>query len=564
MTTGKTIPPHSARMTANRSPLTRFVFHSLWVILPFCALLVWTWITWRTDAATRRDRLMESARRYSQQMLDEVTRRLGPWSPIPGTDPTGTPPIPNHDPKAREVLKRYEAGDFEAVLGSPESLRSEAGLPLRSLAAIQLLRRETDPARLAELASTLAESADFSSPVFIREAERRFGQLKLDPPPAFAQWRAKWHRAATEAALARQIDANQPATWQAHDGTRYLIETRPGYRDWRVTREADVIAAAQATEFPGLPEGMNLVISAAGKPVAGPTGKFPLFTVGGEVWTCQVVVDDAGFFERSEASNRNFILLMISLTALAGTFGLVQAGRAYLQAVELSRRQGEFMAAVSHEMRTPLAAMRLLAENLESGVADRTGQRGEHTKLIREECARLGGLVDNVLAFTRDRKPEPHEAFDLPSMVEDVASLMKPLAERRNIHFEVVVSPFPEPPHGDVSALRRAALNLLDNALKHTPDHGKISCRVFPVDAAWWALEVCDTGPGIPLDERERIFEAFYRIGDELRRSTPGTGLGLALVKRSAETHGGRIEVGENPQGGSCFTMTLPLHPPTP
>lgn len=66
------------------------------------------------------------------------------------------------------------------------------------------------------------------------------------------------------------------------------------------------------------------------------------------------------------------------------------------------------------------------------------------------------------------------------------------------------------------------------------------------------------------MDERGRIFEAFYRIGDELRRSTPGTGLGLALVKLSAEAHGGRIEVGDAPQGGSCFTMTLPMHPPKP
>jgi signal transduction histidine kinase len=551
-------------MTANRSPLTRFVFHSLWVILPFCALLAWTWNTWRTDAATRRERLMQSAARFSQQMLDEVTRRLGPWSPVPGTDPTGTPPIPNQDPKAREVLKRYEAGDFEAVLGSPESLRSEAGLPLRSLAAIQLMRRESDPARLAELASVLAESVDFSSPVFIDEAERRFGHLKLDPPPAFAEWHAKWRLAEIGSALARQIDANQPATWLAHDGTLYLIETRPGSGSWRVTREADVIAAAQTGQFPGLPEGMNLVISAAGKVVAGPTGKFPLFTGGGETWTYQVVADDKDFFDRSESSNRNFIVLIISLTTLAGIFGLVQAGRAYLQAVELTRRQGEFMAAVSHEMRTPLAAMRLLAENLESGVADRAGQREEHTRLIREECARLGGLVDNVLAFTRSPKPEPHEAFDLPAMVEDVASLVKPLAERRNITFVTAVAPFEEPPHGDVAALRRAALNLLDNALKHTPDHGKVSCRVLPADAGWWQLEVCDTGPGIPLDERERIFEPFYRIGDELRRSTPGTGLGLALVKRSAEVHGGRIEVGENPQGGACFTMTLPMHPPKP
>lgn len=564
MTNGKLFPPDSPEMTAARSALTRFVLHSLWVVVPFCVLLTWTWSTWRADTVTRRERLMESARKYSQQTIDDVTGRLGHWSPIPGSDPTGTPPLPNHDPKALDVRKRYESGDYEAVLGSPESLRSEAGLPLRSLAAIQLMRKETDPARLTELASVLSESMDFSAPVFIREARFRFGHFKLPSPPALSAWEKKWRRSEIEAALARQIDRNGPSTWKPHDGTLYLVEIRPQYGSWRVTKEADVIAAATESRFPGPPEGTSVVIIAAGKQVAGPTGKFPLFHTKGETWNCQVVVEGEDFFERSETSVRQFITILIAATALAGIFGLVQTGRAYLRAVELARRQGEFMAAVSHEMRTPLAAMRLLAENLESGVADRAGQRDEHTKLIREECARLGGLVDNVLAFTRHKHPDPHEAFDVSAMVEDAAALVKPLALRKNIAFTHMVAPFPEPPQGDVASLRRALLNLLDNALKHTPGGGKVDCEVSPMDSAWWTMTVRDTGPGIPKEEREKIFDAFYRIGDELRRTTPGTGLGLALVKRTAESHGGRVEVTDAAEGGSCFIITLPLHPPTP
>jgi signal transduction histidine kinase len=252
---------------------------------------------------------------------------------------------------------------------------------------------------------------------------------------------------------------------------------------------------------------------------------------------------------------------VLAVAGLAVGFGLVQAGRAYLRAVELARRQSEFMAAVSHEMRTPLAAMRLLAENLESGVADRAGQREQHTKLIREECARLGDLVDNVLAFTRGGNGEPLEFFDVAAMVADVASLVEPMAARRNIEFECAVAGFPEPPSGDVAALRRALLNLLDNALKHTPDSGKVTCRAFSTDNDSWKLEVSDTGPGIPAAERKRIFEAFYRIGDELRRTTPGTGLGLALVKRTAEAHGGKITVNDASGGGACFTLSLPIKP---
>jgi len=170
--------------------------------------------------------------------------------------------------------------------------------------------------------------------------------------------------------------------------------------------------------------------------------------------------------------------------------------------------------------------------------------------------------VANVLAFTREGKPEPHEAFDVAAMIDDAASLVKPMADRRNITFTVSVAVFPEAPCGDVAALRRALLNLLDNALKHAPDGGNVSCRAGTSDENRWIMEVCDSGPGIPISERSRIFEAFYRIGDELRRTTPGTGLGLALVKRTAEAHGGNIDVDDAPGGGARFTLSLPILPP--
>jgi signal transduction histidine kinase len=330
-----------------------------------------------------------------------------------------------------------------------------------------------------------------------------------------------------------------------------------------VNPESDVrAAAAEAMKIPtlNLADGLAVHLSVAGKSVAGQAG-FPFSIKDRDGWKTEVILTDEEAYDRSEIQTRNFITAVISVAGLAALFGLLQSGRAYLRAVELARRQSEFMAAVSHEMRTPLAAMGLLAENLESGVADRAGQREEHTKLIREECTRLGGLVDNVLAFTRDGRAEPYEAFDVAAMIADAASLVKPMAVRRNINFEIHVADFPEAPQGDAAALRRALLNLLDNALKHTPTGGQITCHAHPLDETHWTIEVTDTGPGIPAAERARVFEAFYRIGDELRRTTPGTGLGLALVKRTADAHGGRVEVDDAPHGGSCFTLTLPIHP---
>lgn len=133
-----------------------------------------------------------------------------------------------------------------------------------------------------------------------------------------------------------------------------------------------------------------------------------------DLWRAEIVLADEAAYLRHDLRTRNFMAAVISVAGLAVVFWLMQAGRAYLGAVELARRQSEFMAAVSHEMRTPLAAMRLLAENLASGVADRAGQREDHTRMIREECSRLGDLVDNVLARIRDRS-EIAPVLDLES-----------------------------------------------------------------------------------------------------------------------------------------------------
>jgi signal transduction histidine kinase len=249
------------------------------------------------------------------------------------------------------------------------------------------------------------------------------------------------------------------------------------------------------------------------------------------------VLSDGKAYVRDDERIALRMTALFGISSVALLTGWILAGRSYVRAVDLARRQSEFMAAVSHEMRTPLAAMRLLAENLESGVAERSGQTTQHSRLIREECARLGGLVENILAFTRKRRVSGFEAFDVRNLVEDAVQLVRPLSEKKSVRLAVTVADFPEPPTGDAAEIRRLLLNLLDNALKHAPDGGRVDCTVT-IEGSDWLLEVADNGPGIPKQERSRIFDPFYRIGDELRRATPGTGLGLALVKRTAAAPG--------------------------
>lgn len=120
---------------------------------------------------------------------------------------------------------RYEAGDFEGGLGSPETLRSAAGLPLRKLAALQLLRKESDPVRLGELVALLANSLDFISPPFLEEAERRFAELGIAPPPDLANWCQRWRRTEAEVALFETVllaDDDSLLNWAEQSGEFYL------------------------------------------------------------------------------------------------------------------------------------------------------------------------------------------------------------------------------------------------------------------------------------------------------------------------------------------------------
>jgi len=545
------------------------------LVVPFGVLLGLTLQAWRSDARTRRARVIAEARETAELALTELDRALGPWVAFPEQDTITEPPLPVADPLSRAARERYDAGDFEGVLGSTDAVRSAAGLRLRALAALQLLRKETAPARLTELAAVLVQTMDFTSPPLLEEAVGRFEELKLPPPPALAEWRKRWAMLEVQANLARTIREQPPATttfWLQNDRDSAidLVETNPLTGQWRTHSQYEVAAALSALKLPTLPDGLALRVGVAGEVIGGRCGRDAfqgggfhhcetLATVAHGAWTADVALADPGTFAAYDTRTRRSMAGVLIAAGLAVAFGLWQAGRAYLRAVELAERQAGFMAAVSHEMRTPLAAMRLLAENLESGVADRAGERDDHVRLLRGECARLSTLVENVLAYSGKAQQFHPEPLDLSALLADLTQMIRPLAERHGIRLETSVEPLPEPPQGDAPALRRALLNLLDNAIKHTPAGGIVRCEIRAAVPAHWQIEVSDTGPGVPEAEHGRIFEPFYRIGSELRRTTPGVGLGLALVRRTARAHGGEVAVSNIHGGGARFTLTLPL-----
>jgi signal transduction histidine kinase len=273
-------------------------------------------------------------------------------------------------------------------------------------------------------------------------------------------------------------------------------------------------------------------------------------------------------YDRQQARSRLFSLLILAAT-VTSVIGFLSARRAYLRQEQLGEMKSNFVSSVSHELRAPLASVRLMAENLERGTITEPVRQRDYYRLIVQECRRLGTLIENVLDFARieqGRKQYEFEPTDVAALVQRSVQLMQPVAAEKAVTLQV---DHPEPPPGlmeagsvslDGPAVQQALVNLLDNAIKHSPSGATVTLAVAgqPQPAAL-LLSVADVGPGIPREEHERIFQRFYRRGPELRRETQGVGIGLSIVRHIVEAHGGQVRVESTVGQGSRFVMELPL-----
>jgi signal transduction histidine kinase len=170
-------------------------------------------------------------------------------------------------------------------------------------------------------------------------------------------------------------------------------------------------------------------------------------------------------------------------------------------------------------------------------------------------------VIENVLDFSRreqGREQFEFESTELTTLVNETVELMRPYAEEKNVRLKLTQSGHPLVAEADGRALQRLLVNLIDNAIKHSPADCtvRVGLEAAPPITRLW---VEDDGPGIAPSEHERIFERFYRVGNELRRETQGVGLGLSIVKHIAEVHGGCVKVHSNLGKGSRFIVELPL-----
>lgn len=271
-----------------------------------------------------------------------------------------------------------------------------------------------------------------------------------------------------------------------------------------------------------------------------------------------VLEDDSA----ASASRRlvTYLWAGFAATAIVALAGIV-AGQALRRQLRLARLKTDLTAAVSHELRAPLASAQVLIDGLLSDPQLDPVKTREYLELIAGEQARLSRVIENFLRFARMEGGRGR--FDLaptdPAAV--VASSVDAIRDRvpaACLRVDVAENL----PHvmADANALGTALVNLLDNALKFTPAKKDILVRVY-AEGRHIVFAVRDNGPGIPASEQRRIFRQFYRVDQRLARETSGVGLGLSIVDLVVRAHGGEVQVSSEPGAGSTFSMRLPAMP---
>src|SRR3954447_26044031 len=253
-------------------------------------------------------------------------------------------------------------------------------------------------------------------------------------------------------------------------------------------------------------------------------------------------------------------LLLTSAVLSGGERGAVVAARDTTELTRVADMRRDFVANVSHELKTPLAAIRGYAETLRDGALDEPPTARRFTDRVLSQCRRLQELLDDLLILSRLEGLDAalhREPVDLEAVPRRAVELLTPSAREKRVEIELQEEEVPAV-QGDAGNLERLLLNLLDNAIKYNRPDGKITVRVgrFGTDAL---LEVSDTGIGIPAESIPRIFERFYRVDKGRAREEGGTGLGLAIVKHIAQAHGGQVDVESRMGRGSTFRVRLPL-----
>lgn len=251
---------------------------------------------------------------------------------------------------------------------------------------------------------------------------------------------------------------------------------------------------------------------------------------------------------------QNFILFQGSFFLIALLFGIWKIKDAIDKDIDNNLARSNFMFSVTHELKSPLAAISLALQTLNRREFD-TSKRQELAQNALEDIERLNFLVDNILLAAQLQNYAPHfQPINFSIMLSDLTEKFSEKFPNAHFMFEEVILP---PIYADEQGLHSIFSNLLENALKYSGEKPEILVKLQYANEKY-VCDVCDNGVGVPLNERTKIFDRFYRIGNELTRKSKGTGLGLFIVAELIKSHNGTIRVLDNQPKGSIFRVTLP------
>jgi two-component system phosphate regulon sensor histidine kinase PhoR len=363
--------------------------------------------------------------------------------------------------------------------------------------------------------------------------------------------------------------------WQrVEDGRRYLVVA---WHDiGRIVKEAMPALFSESAA----PSRVN-VVDEDGRIIYGPPLRSGEFTVGVRFpttlygWRVQVS-PSASDELMARVQNRAMLeLVMVVLSSAVIVLGVVVILLAAERERRVSAMKSEFVANVSHELKTPLALVRMFAEMLQTGRVASEEKRQQYLDIIMSESERLSALIENVLDFARVERGRQAYEFaegDVGEAVSKAVNVYRYRAEREGVELATELEPGLPAARIDDRAIQLAVINLLDNALKYAAGSERVTVRAGRENGSV-VVRVVDRGPGVPPEDRERIFERFVR-GTASKapsggRPVRGSGIGLALVKHIAESHGGRAWVdttattgsGSGTAGapGATFAISIPV-----
>jgi len=548
------------------------------------------WFGWRTAAQEqhlelqRKRELLENAADTAsagvRAKLAEAREKLGRAEAVDGAIvvtlidgklkvlPPGSlpfvPAVENSKPKEEPFVQaerlEFAEGSSEQALGLYERLSADSNAAIRAGALLRLgrtLRKLGREQAATETYKALSKMGNVSAGGFPAElagwdGQKRFQQI------ADGIDHGKWllSRGAAEFYRERATDGPKPASWLLAEalsqvwGKEVLWMSEEGklraLAMWRLSANgsAGLVADADAFVKPLMPAGYGFALLTNGKRTEGVAR-----TLGDAANPWLLQLSFAGGATSGFGSSLLIgMLAMVMLFLWATTYFMARAIQREAEAAQL---QSDFVASVSHEFRSPLTTVRQLAEMLEMGQVPNDERRQKYYQVLTSESRRLQRLVETLLNFGKLESGVHQFSFERVS----VAGLVQQaLSEAEGSGRVVVRSESSLEVTGDKEALTVAVRNLIENALKYSPDMKPVEVHFGSRDGRGF-LDVKDYGAGIPIDEQKRVFEKFVRGRSAAAGNIKGTGIGLAMVKQIMLAHGGEVRLNSEPARGATFTL---------